>query len=172
LRRTSERSLPGYALVAAAGDIEPLSAALSAAGARAVPAASLEILRIEAGFPVFGRDISEQNLPQEVNRDDRAISFTKGCYLGQETVARIDALGHVNRLLCGLRFAERTVPPIGLQLEQTGQAVGRVTSAAWSPRLGAAIALGYLRRGAHEPGAKLGSSAGEATVEALPFWPR
>ena len=64
-----------------------------------------EVLRIEAGTPVFGKDVTEKNLPQEIGRDARAISFVKGCYLGQETVARIDALGHVNQLLKGLVFA-------------------------------------------------------------------
>jgi glycine cleavage system aminomethyltransferase T len=86
-------------------------------------------------------------------------------------VARIDALGHVNRKLCGLRFAGREVPPPGLPLERQGQAAALVTSAAWSPRLAAPIALGYVRRGANELGTKLDSAAGPATVEALPFWP-
>jgi hypothetical protein len=171
LRRISEFSAPGYALVAAAGDLGPLGAALTTAGACEAPEAALDILRVEAGYPAFGRDLSDQNLPQEIDRDDRAISFTKGCYLGQETVARIDAMGHVNRKLCGLRFAGREVPPPGLRLQRQGQPVAQVTSAAWSPRLAAPIALGYVRRGANEPGTTLDSTAGPATVEALPFWP-
>ncbi len=74
------------------------------------PAAS-EAMRIEAGTPAFGRDVTADNLPQEVGRDARAISFVKGCYLGQETVARIDALGHVNRLLKGLIFPTGAAVP-------------------------------------------------------------
>ena len=62
---------------------------------------SFDVLRIEAGTPVFGKEVTDKNLPQEFGRDDRAISFVKGCYLGQETVARIDALGHVNQMLEG-----------------------------------------------------------------------
>ena len=69
-----------------------------------VDADSFDVLRIEAGTPVFGKDVTDKNLPQEFGRDDRAINFVKGCYLGQETVARIDALGHVNQLLKGLSF--------------------------------------------------------------------
>ena len=74
------------------------------AGARSIGAPAIEARRIEAGFPWYGPDISEKNLPQELARDQRAISFTKGCYLGQETVARIDALGHVNQTLVGVRL--------------------------------------------------------------------
>ena len=66
---------------------------------------SFEVLRIEAGTPVFGRDVTEKNLPQEIGRDAQAINFVKGCYLGQETVARLDALGHVNQILKGLLLA-------------------------------------------------------------------
>ena len=66
-----------------------------------------ETARIEAGTPLYGRDITAENLPQEIDRDRLAISFTKGCYLGQETVARIDALGHVNRLLRLVKFCRR-----------------------------------------------------------------
>ena len=70
-------------------------------------------MRIAAGTPVFGKDVTEKNLPQEIGRDDRAISFVKGCYLGQETVARIDALGHVNQVFKGLRFEPRADLPDG-----------------------------------------------------------
>src|SRR5262245_23136409 len=78
--------------------------ALSAQGARPCGHEAVEMVRIEAGTPLFGQDISDKNLPQELARDALAINFTKGCYLGQETVARIDALGHVNQTLRGVRF--------------------------------------------------------------------
>ena len=100
-----------------------------------VDAASFEVLRIEAGTPVFGKEVTEKNLPQEFGRDDRAISFVKGCYLGQETVARIDALGHVNQVLKGLRLEPGSpCPRPGSPLEHEGKRVGVVTSAAFSPR--------------------------------------
>ena len=69
-----------------------------------------EVLRIEAGTPIFGKDVTDKNLPQEIGRDARAISFVKGCYLGQETVARLDALGHVNQMLRGLVFDAGSLP--------------------------------------------------------------
>ncbi len=129
---------------------------------------AFEAARIERGFPLHGRDISDQNLPQEVNRDVLAISFVKGCYLGQETVARIDALGHVNKRLVGLRFAGATVPEAGTELTVDGQTAGHVTSAAYSPRLSAPLALGYVRRGKEAPGTRLDSAEGEAEVVSLP----
>src|SRR5438046_8506879 len=104
-------------------------------------------MRIEAGYPLYGRDITDKNLPQEIDRDRLAISFTKGCYLGQETVARIDALGHVNRLLRGIKFLTSAIPERGTELQSGGKVVGHVTSSCWSPGIGAPLALGFLRRG-------------------------
>jgi folate-binding protein YgfZ len=130
---------------------------------------ALEILRIEAGFPKFGIDITDDNLPQEVARDPQAISFTKGCYLGQETVARIDALGHVNRTLCGLAFAGETVPLVGMELKQGEKVVGAVTSACWSPRLKRPLALGYVRRGTNALGTALESECGNVEIIRLPL---
>jgi tRNA-modifying protein YgfZ len=86
---------------------------LTSQGAERCSHEALEIVRIEAALPQFGTDISDANLPQEVNRDAAAISFTKGCYLGQETVARLDALGHVNRLLVPVRWQSRRLPAAG-----------------------------------------------------------
>src|SRR5205807_8624579 len=101
------------ALLGAVGELDPATA---------------EALRIEAGTPCFGRDVTPENLPQEVGRDARAINFVKGCYLGQETVARIDALGHVNKHLKGLKFPRGTVPvPVpaaGATIEAGGKSVG------------------------------------------------
>ena len=116
----------------------------------------METFRIEAGWPRYGRDLTEDNLPQEVGRDRLAISFTKGCYLGQETVARIDSRGHVNRLLTGLVFAS---PQVAEKWGGTprrhcrggGGHVGRIL-----PGPQTAVALGYVRRGHNEPGELLG----------------
>ncbi len=125
--------------------------------------------RIEAGTPYYGRDLSDANLPQELAHDARAISFTKGCYIGQETVARLDALGHVNRTLCGVRLAGSEIPPVGTEFTGgAGKSVGQVTSAAFSPRLDAPLALAYVRRGENMPGSRLESSLGSAEVVALP----
>jgi folate-binding protein YgfZ len=118
---------------------------LQSAGAAQCSLAALHMARIEHGFPWFGWDITEKNLPQEVNRHQRTISFHKGCYLGQETVARIDALGHVNRLLVVVRCQSPRVPEVDALLSCDGQSVGHVTSAAYSPRFDAGLALAYVR---------------------------
>jgi folate-binding protein YgfZ len=150
-------------------NLEPVRQSLIEAGAVPCEAEALEITRLEAGTPLFGRDISERNLPQEVARDARAISFTKGCYLGQETVARIDALGHVNRYLVGLKFDGGQILAPGAALQVAGQSVGEVTSSVWSPRLSAPLGLAYVRRGHNEVGTQLESEAGAATIVALPI---
>jgi folate-binding protein YgfZ len=109
--------------------------------------AVFDAVRIEACFPLYGRDISEDNLAQEVGRTEQAISFKKGCYLGQEPIARVDALGHVNRLLCGLRSESRPMPEPGDAVlpTDTDTEIGRITSAAFSPAGGRPVALAYLR---------------------------
>lgn len=141
--------------------------ALIDSGATACGEPALEAARIEAGFPRFGLDITPENLPQEVGRDALAISFTKGCYLGQETVARIDAVGHVNRQLVALRFAGTEMPAAGTTLLHESQPVGAVTSAAWSPRVGAPLALGYVRRAQAKPGTVLATAGENAVVVPL-----
>jgi folate-binding protein YgfZ len=151
-------------------DCQTVRQALIAAGATACSRESLEAVRIEAGFPLFGQDITRDNLPQEVARDQQAISFVKGCYIGQETVARIDALGHVNKTLVGLVLDNAHVPAIGSELTTSdGKVVGQITSAAWSPRLSSAVALAYVRRGSNEPGTTLGCGAATASVTRLPM---
>jgi hypothetical protein len=132
---------------------------------------ALEIARIEAGFPWFGVDLSDKNLPQEAARDRQAISFVKGCYIGQETVARIDALGHVNKTLVGVKFSGARVPDPGMELKAGEQSAGHVTSACFSPRLQAPLALAWVRRGNNEPGAAVDSPLGRAEVVSLPAAP-
>ena len=127
----------------------------------------VEALRIENGSPLYGRDITDANLPQEVCRDETAISFVKGCYLGQETVARIDAMGHVNKLLCGVRFEGTNVPAAGMALSHDGAEVGHVISATYSPKLEAPLAIAYLRRGHETAGTRLTSEEGEGEVVEL-----
>jgi folate-binding protein YgfZ len=158
-----------YLVILPAEQLPGVWRTLREAGARPCGQRALELLRIEAGWPRYGRDLSEDNLPQEVGRDQWAISFTKGCYLGQETVARIDSRGHVNRLLMGLIFASAEVPKSGMELRAGSAVVGEITSAAFSPTRNAAVALGYVRRGHNEPGSVLESAAGPATVVSLPM---
>ncbi len=137
---------PGWTLigpVAGGGSIEGRLRTMGSEG----DAATMEALRIEAGTPASGRDVETNNLPQEVGRDNLAINFVKGCYLGQETVARLDALGHVNRILRGGWIeGSAEVPPAGTPLVgPDGKAVGAITSAAFSPMRQTSVWLGYVR---------------------------
>ncbi|HEY3395292.1 MAG TPA: glycine cleavage T C-terminal barrel domain-containing protein, partial [Lacipirellulaceae bacterium] len=129
---------------------------------------AFEIVRIEAGVPLFGVDFDDRNFPQEVRRNDEAISFTKGCYLGQETVARIDALGHVNQQLAGVRFSSQAVPDKGIELTHVGKTIGQVTSAVLSPKLDAPLALAMVRREHNPVGTRLDSPIGPCEVVSLP----
>ncbi len=104
-----------------------------------------EGLRIETGTPRFGVDILPENLPQEIGRDARTISFVKGCYLGQETVARLDALGHVNKLLRGIRVESRDILPPGTEVFANDKPAGILTSSGHSPRSGQRVAIGMLK---------------------------
>jgi folate-binding protein YgfZ len=155
-------------LEVAASEISAVRQALTDQGAESCDESLFHTLRIEAGMPLFGVDFDDRNLPQEVGRNDQAISFTKGCYLGQETVARIDAMGHVNQQLAGVRFAGEALPEIGADLTDAGKTVGHVTSAAFSPKLDAPLALAMVRREHSAAGTHLHSPIGVCEVVALP----
>lgn len=114
-----------------------------------------EALRIAHGYPCSGRDLTDKNLPQEVGRDMLAIHFTKGCYLGQETVARLDALGHVNRLLRGLMLDSTSAPPPATPLKAGDKDAGFITTSAVSLRTGKALALAYIKTAFIQPGTSL-----------------
>ena len=130
---------------------------------------AVNVARIEMGVPVFGQDVTVDNLPQEIARDELAVSFTKGCYLGQETVARIDAMGHVNRRLMGLKFSGPAVPGAGTVIEMEGKQIAQLTSSCFSPRLNAPLALAFVRRGSDKPGTILSADSGDAEVVATPL---
>lgn len=165
---------PGVTLIAPADDAPAVRAAV---GLPDLSPDAFDGLRIEAGTPIFGRDVTPANLPQEVGRDARAISFVKGCYLGQETVARLDALGHVNKILVGAVVDDpEAVPPSpGSPIRAGGLDVGTVTSSARSPGWGRAVVLGYVKVAQATPGTPLvvdgdGGPVG-LTVRALPMLP-
>jgi len=167
LQRLDGWGMPTVLVLADREDLPRLCSRLLDGGAVSVGDQTVETLRIEAGWPQYGRDFDEANLPQEVARDEEAVSFTKGCYLGQETVARLDALGHVNRMLTMVRFpdeASDSLPPLPISLEADGKPQGKVTSLTYSPRWQAMLGLAMLRVGHHQPGARLQSAAGEVTV--------
>ncbi|MEP6493199.1 MAG: glycine cleavage T C-terminal barrel domain-containing protein [bacterium] len=144
-----------------------------ASGATPAGLGAWEIARVEAGRPEWGIDIDDSTIPQEANFDELdAISYTKGCYIGQEVVARVHFRGHVNRHLRGLRAASTDAPPTGAQLiDDSGNHVGDVRSSVASPRLGG-IALAMIRREV-TPGmslnAKWESGERRADVTLLPF---
>ena len=144
--RESWLGAPGWTLIGPIAGRESIRALLAGLGAEG-DSATWDAWRVEAGTPVSGRDVLANNLPQEVGRDARAINFVKGCYLGQETVARLDALGHVNRILRGGWIeGSGVVPSAGTALvDAEGKPVGTITSAAWSDSRQAPVWLGYIR---------------------------
>src|SRR4029077_3536593 len=136
---------------------DKLLASAKSAGRRACGWQALETARVEAGIPRFGVDMDETNLPLECGIEARAVSYTKGCYLGQEVINRIHAIGHVTKELCGLRLASElpTLPAKGDKLFFESKDCGVITSAVWSAALEATLAVGYVRREAGSPGTQL-----------------
>lgn len=157
----------GIDLIFAAGKAGLVRDALLAAGAVEVSPAAAEIIRIEAGVPRFGAEMGTETMPAEAGIVERAVSFTKGCYIGQETVARLHYKGKPNRHLRGLRLSAAAEPGAALRLGE--KEVGQLGGTAVSPALGP-IGLAILRREA-EPGAELrvGDDGITAAVVELPF---
>ncbi len=163
VRARAIRTDVGVDLLCDSADLEALRAAVLAAGAAEVGDETAECLRIEHGRPRYGLDLDDSVIPQEAGLNERAVSFTKGCYVGQETVARLFYRGKPNRQLRGLR----TVTPMatGTQLTYEGRSIGSVTSSACSPRFGP-IALAFIRR--EVPiGAVVSDAGATATGEVL-----
>jgi folate-binding protein YgfZ len=161
-------ALPGYDLVCERGAEMDLAQRLQTAGAVPGGREALEVLRVEAGLPVDGVDMDENRFVVEVGRIRQAISYTKGCYLGQEPIVMARDRGHVNRTLLGLRVSADAVPPDRTVLRD-GQEVGQVTSAVWSPRCQAVLALAYVKRGSQDVGTAVEVAGHRAVVTALPF---
>jgi tRNA-modifying protein YgfZ len=159
----------GIDLLCDSAQTEALRASLIDAGALPVGEAAAECLRVEHGRPRYGIDLDDTVIPQEAGLNERAVSFTKGCYVGQETVARLFYRGKPNRRLRGLRLSGPA--EAGDELRFEGRPVGRITSVATSPRFGP-IALGFVRREV-EPGAAVavGEDGLSAEVVELPFGP-
>jgi folate-binding protein YgfZ len=157
----------GVDVLCASEDTERLIAALEARGAERVGEDVAECVRVEHGRPRYGVDLDDSVIPQEAGLNDRAVSFTKGCYVGQETVARLFYRGKPNRHLRGLRLSSPGRPGDDIVLGE--RTVGHLASTALSPRLGA-IGLALVRREA-EPGATVlvGGDGAQATVVELPF---
>lgn len=180
--RSDEIGETGFVLYAAAGAVRPLADALARAGAARLDAETFALLRLEAGRPAFPADLDESTIPLEAGIESRAVSLSKGCYVGQEVIVRIlhRGQGRVARRLVGLVLDEDGPPPeAGAALfaadRPAAEPVGRVTTARRSPALERTIALGYVKRELAAPGTRLAAARGDrraaAVVAARPFLP-
>ena len=165
--KSDEIDAEGYEIIVPTSFEKILRDKLLAEGAIAGSQQTWNIARIEAGRPEWGIDMNDMTIPQEANFDAlNAISYTKGCYTGQETVARVHFRGHVNKFLRRVHFVSATVPPVSAELvDDAGAVVGDVRSVAMSPRLGG-VAIAMVRREV-APGATLHArwAGGECTVQ-------
>jgi len=169
--RITDTGEPGFDVYVERTRAAQLKASFASAGVPEMDDAMAETLRIEAGVPRFHRDMDEETIPLEAGIESRAISFTKGCYVGQEVIIRVLHRGHgrVARRLVGLLVEGAEVPPRGAPITADGRAIGDVTSSTLSPALQRPIALGYVHRDFVQPGTKVTVGAAAATVAALPF---
>jgi glycine cleavage system T protein len=164
----------GYDLLMPIEALAPLFQTLIRAGAQPLGQQALNTLRVEAGVPRYGVDMEESHFPMEAGLTERAISETKGCYIGQETIARALAQGRMNRFLVGLEIQGEAIPIKGTAIQKDGRPAGTITSAIRSPSLGKVIAMGYVQREFSAPGTKVDVASEEeplpATVAELPFY--
>jgi len=141
-----------------------LHASVYALGGAAIGMKALNALRLQAGVPWFPLDFNDSVIPHEAGLESTHISFSKGCYTGQEIVERVRSRGHVNRRRVDLRFSTTVAPIPGTKLRAAGTEAGHVTSAAFSPAAGTAIGMGYVRREQAEPGSTVEFDGGTASV--------
>ena len=177
--KSDDYGVAGFEIFIGVSEVAKLADAIRAAGANDVTADAVEVTRVEAGRPEFGPDMDEHTIPLEAGIETRAISFTKGCYVGQEVIIRVlhRGQGRVARRLVGLLGTAADGPLVrGMRIEAGNKAVGSITSAVESPRLGRPIALGYVHRDSAEPGTELqvmaeaaGSVRRLVTVVTTPF---
>jgi len=165
----------GFDLLAPVDVLESLWMAFTAgaSGTSALPVGwdALEVLRVEAGVSRFGQDMDHDTIPLEAGIEARAIDFHKGCYIGQEVIARVAHRGHVNRKLVGLRLSQGPVPARNDPILQEGKRVGEITTAVLSPLFGP-IALGYVQRNLARPGGNFLVRGLPAETVDLPFYSR
>jgi tRNA-modifying protein YgfZ len=166
IARIDQLAVPGFVIYADTEHADEVTAALRAAGALHATPASLEAARLEAAYPIFGIDMTDDTIPLEAGIEDRAISLTKGCYVGQEVIIRVLHRGHgrVARRLVLLQL-EGAAPVHGAKAFSGDREVGFVTSGATSPRLGA-LALAYLHRDFLEAGTAVDVQVGDLRVHA------
>jgi folate-binding protein YgfZ len=164
--------IEGFDVITDAANREALRGAFLAAGAVAASDGDVEAVRIESGRPWFGRDLDADTIPLEAGLEERAISRSKGCYVGQEVIVRVQDRGHgrVARRLVGLTLDATSAAPHASTVVRAGdREIGRVTSATWSPALARPIALAFVHRDFVEPGTHVQAGDAAAIVAALPF---
>jgi folate-binding protein YgfZ len=137
------------------------------AGATAIDRGTWDVVRTEAGLPVYGVDIDENTTMPEIG--EAGISYDKGCYIGQEVVAKVKYIGHVNRRFVGLVLGNSELPEPKSVIRKGGRDVGYVTTSLFSPRLNKPIALGFVSRSAYAPGSEVEVGAQTARIVDLPF---
>jgi folate-binding protein YgfZ len=164
--RATHTAEDGFDLFVDAASAESLWDALVAAGARPAGHEALEILRVEAGVPRYGVDASDANVVLEVVDEAAAVSYTKGCYAGQEIIARIHWRGHVAKRLAGVVFDRDAEPPSDARLRDCaeGREAGRITSSVFSPRLRRRVALALVKYDFLAPGTELKIFSGDSEV--------
>ena len=164
----------GYLLVGHRENADSVWRALSDAGANPAGIAAFESLTLEAGVPLFGKDMTSAVNPMQAGLEEKAIDFEKGCYIGQEVIAKIKYLGQVNRGLMGLKVSGDITPEPGAAVHSDEKNIGSITRAAYCPTVDAVLAFSYLPRAQMEPGTEVrvacrGGDA-KATVESLPIY--
>ena len=171
--RVTDTGEPGYDVFVDRQQADALTSSLADAGAVEIDAATADAVRIEDGVAVFHRDMDEDTIPLEAGIESRAISFSKGCYVGQEVVIRVLHRGHgrVARKLVGLSIEGADAPAAGATIRSGEREIGGVTSSTVSPALRRPIALGYVHRDFVAPGTKVTVGDASAEVTALPFVP-
>lgn len=166
--KRSPAGVAGAELVFGRGDLpqawEMLRSELIAAEGLPVGYQALSALRLEQGIPWFGYDFGEKQIPHEAGLENSHISYSKGCYTGQEIVERVRSRGQVNRVRVLLRFSGAEVPATGTSLLADGKEVGHITRAAYSPALETPIGMGYVRRESSSLGSELAIATGKAIV--------
>jgi folate-binding protein YgfZ len=172
LIRSDRPGVRGFDVVIDTPDAAAVEAAFLRGGATRAGTADVDAVRVESGMPWFGLDMDTETIPLEAGLEDRAISRSKGCYVGQEVIVRVQDRGHgrVARRLVGLTFdAAAPVMRSGAAVRSADREVGRVTSAVWSPALSRPAALAYVHRDFAEPGTHVSVEGCDAVVSGLPL---
>ncbi len=169
--RVMDTGTPGYDVYVEQPRVDAFRRALADAGVAPADEETADTLRIEAGVPKFNRDMDGETIPLEAGIESRAISLSKGCYVGQEVIIRVLHRGHgrVARKLVGLLFDNGVVPAPGAAVTVESREIGRITSSTMSPALQRSIALGYLHRDFLAPGTTVSVAGRSAVVTPLPF---